>query len=343
MIKSISNLIIARTNKALHDSGLDTTELLKKSGISTYEIETAGVRLSDNQYYSFIDFGSKYLNLWSKDAIEFITNHNNIDLAYSLFPQLTSLCLNEKSAYESLLSYINNRVIIGNVEEIIISIKSDETKVTIIDHSPGKINTVPLVGVMTHLYSLVKTYHPTTKIKAGFSINNCKDAISSFFGTNCEFNQEHNYIIFSNKDLFSENPIFNPFLYKYQKAEIERETTALLQNNSFVDTVIALIEKAMSTQDICTENSILEYVCNSLRTSRWTLNQKLKFENISFSLLLKKVRLKKACNLLSTTNISMQEISDSLLFSSQAVFSRFFSASIGESPISFRKKNWRMK
>lgn len=343
MIKSISNLIIAKTNQALHDSGLDTSELLKKSGISTYEIETAGVRLSENQYYSFIDLGSKYLSLWSEGAIEFITNHNNIDLAYSLFPQLTSLCLNEKSAYESLLSYINNRVIIGNVEEITISIKSDETKITIIDHSPGKINTVPLIGVMTHLYSLVKTYHPAAKIKAGFSTHKHKDAISSFFGANCEFTQEHNYIIFNNKDLFSENIRFNPFLYKYQKAEIERETTALLQNNSFVDTVIALIEKAMNTHDICTENSTLEYVCNNLRISRWTLNQKLKFENINFSLLLKKVRLKKACDLLSTTNISMQEISDSLLFSSQSVFSRFFSSSIGESPISFRKKNWRMK
>lgn len=343
MIKSISNLIIAKTNTALHDSGLDTAELLKKSGISTYEIETAGVRLSESQYYSFIGLGSHYLSLWNESSIEFITNHNNIDLAYSLFPQLTSLCLNERSAYESLLSYINNRVIIGNVEEIIISIKSDETKITIIDHSPGKINTIPLIGVMTHLYSLVKTYHPTTKIKAGFSINKHKDALLSFFGESCEFNQEYNYLVFNNKDLFSENPIFNSFLYKYQKAEIEQETTSLLQNNSFVDTVIALIEKAISTQDICTENSILEYVCNSLRTSRWTLNQKLKFENINFTLLLKKVRLKKACDLLSTTNISMQEISDSLLFSSQAVFSRFFSSSIGESPISFRKKNWRMK
>ena len=342
MIKSISNIIVSKVNAALNESGLRVSELLKRSGISNYEIDTPGLRLSEEQYYSFISHGSKYVNSWSEQALEFITKHNNIDLAYSLSPQLTGLCLNEKSAYESLLAYINNRVIIGNVEEIIISIKSDETKIAIIDHSPGRINTIPLIGVMAHLYSLAKTYHPTIKIKAGFTINNYKYMISDFFGANCAFNQEYNYIIFNNEDLFSKNQSFNPFLYKYQKTEIERETTYLLYNNSFLNTVIVLIEKAMSTHDIHTENSILEYVCNNLRISRWTLNQKLKFEDINFSLLLRKVRLQKACDLLVTTNMSMQEISDRLLFSSQAVFSRFFSSNIGESPIAFRKKHWVM-
>lgn len=343
MIKSITNLIIAKTNQVLHDSGLNTSDLLKKSGISAYEIETPGLRLSETQYYSFIEHTSRHVGMGNERTLEFITSQNNIDFAYSLFPQLTSLCLNEKTAYDALLGYINNRVVIGNVEEIIVSVKTDETRIEIIDHSPNRINTVPLIGVMAHLYSLVKTYHPDAKIKAGFTINNYKHTISNFFGASCVFNQNTNHIIFNNEDLFRKNVHFNSFLYKYQKAEIERETASLLSQNSFLDTVIVLIEKAMSTHDIYTENSILEYVCNHLRISRWTLNQKLKFEDINFSLLLRKIRLQKACDLLVTTNMSMQEVSDSLLFSSQAVFSRFFSSNIGESPISFRKKHWVMK
>ena len=282
MIKSITNLIIAKTNQVLHDSGLNTSDLLKKSGISAYEIETPGLRLSETQYYSFIEHSSRHLGLWNEQSIEFITSQNNIDLSYSLFPHLTSLCLNEKTAYDSLLAYINNRVVIGNVEEIIVSIKSDETRIEIIDHSPNRINTIPLIGVMAHLYSLVTTYNPSTKIKAGFTINNYKHTISGFFGASCVFNQNSNYIIFNNEDLFRKNIHFNSFLYKYQKAEIERETASLLSTSSFIDTVIVLIEKAMSTHDIHTENSILEYVCNNLRISRWTLNQKLKFEDINF-------------------------------------------------------------
>ena len=342
MIKSISNLIVAKTNWGLHDAGLNTSALLKKSGISAYEIETPGVRLSENQYYSFIEHGSKYLNLWNEKTIEFITTQNSIDFSYSLFPQLASLCLNEKSAYDALLAYINNRIIIGNVEEIIVSTKPDETKIEIIDFSPNKINTPTLIGVIVYLYSLVKTYHPEAEIKTGLTTNKYKDMLVTFFGGDLQFNQDSNYIIVGNQYLFSENKNFNQFLYKYQKAEIEQETTSLLCRNSFIDTVIVLIEKAMSTRDIYTENSILEYVCNNLRISRWTLNQKLKFEDINFSLLLRKIRLKKACDLLVTTNFSMQEISDRLLFSSQAVFSRFFSSNIGESPIAFRKKHWVM-
>ncbi|MBB6055010.1 helix-turn-helix domain-containing protein [Tolumonas osonensis] len=339
MIKSISNLIIAKTNSALYDAGLNTSELLKKSGISDYEIETPGVRLSENQYYSFIDHGSQYLETWSEKTIEFITSQNSIDFSYALFPQLASLCLNEKSAYDALLAYINHRVIIGNVEEIIVSVKPDETKIEIIDFSPNKINMSSLIGVLVYLYSLVKMYHADAEIKTGLATNKHKDLLVSFFGGNCIFNQDSNYIIVKNQHLFSKNSNFNPFLYKYQKAEIERETTSLLSKSSFMDMVIVLIEKAMAARDIETENSILEYVCNHLRISRWTLNQKLKFEDMNFSLLLRKVRLKKACEMLSTTNMNMQEVSDSLLFSSQSVFSRFFSSNIGESPVSFRKKH----
>ena len=87
------------------------------------------------------------------------------------------------------------------------------------------------------------------------------------------------------------------------------------------------------------DDSVLEDICSNLNVSRWTLNRKLQNENTSFITLLKETKIKMACELLIESKHTMQEISESIGFSSQSVFSRFFKTNLSVSPLAFRDEH----
>ncbi|MNR39050.1 transcriptional activator FtrA [compost metagenome] len=72
--------------------------------------------------------------------------------------------------------------------------------------------------------------------------------------------------------------------------------------------------------------------------SRWTINARFKQETSHLSMLLKNVRIKKACAWLAETDMSIQDISERLRFSSLSVFSRFFSTHMGTPPLHYRRR-----
>ena len=79
-------------------------------------------------------------------------------------------------------------------------------------------------------------------------------------------------------------------------------------------------------------------VCALLGISRWTLNERLRPAGTSFSELLKQSRLRLACRLLVESDQSISQISERVCFSSQAVFSRFFSSHLGMTPLGYRQR-----
>ena len=70
----------------------------------------------------------------------------------------------------------------------------------------------------------------------------------------------------------------------------------------------------------------------------WTLKRKLASEGVSFSYIQQKTKYDIACLYLKSTNMTIDMISDTLGFSSQSSFSRFFKELSGITPLLFRKQ-----
>ena len=273
--------------------------------------------------------------------IEKCTHTNLLNAKYELFPDLIGICINEKSAINAITQFISNRIIIGNFDEIAITRTSDTTKIEYAYTEQKYNNDCSALGSFMMINSIIKTYTSNCNMKISFTgdFHDKNKSINNIFKNKCLFNQNKNQIIIENHSIENENPFFNPNLHSIQINTLNNKTKKINRDNSLSVHVSKIIEKTITSIDSISELNIMSIVCSTLNMSRWTLNEKLRAENTSFSELLKSVKIKKACLLLRETNLSIQEISELVLFSSQSVFSRFFKANLNISPLSYRNKN----
>lgn len=75
-----------------------------------------------------------------------------------------------------------------------------------------------------------------------------------------------------------------------------------------------------------------------LNMSDQTLKRRLAAEGVSYKSLAQGIREKKACGLLRSTELSMEEIADRLGYSDVANFYRAFKSWTGKTPLSYRGK-----
>lgn len=103
-------------------------------------------------------------------------------------------------------------------------------------------------------------------------------------------------------------------------------------NDVFLKEVFAEIETNIGNHDFTVSG-----LCQSLAMSKSQLHRKLKaLTGQSANRLIRAVRLKKACHLLSDTDLNISEIAFQTGFSDPAYFSRLFNQEMGMSPSEYR-------
>ena len=341
MEKTVSNLIARGTLKLLEDTGVDTSKITEKCGISRYEIEWDGGRLSESQHYRFMLESSIHDQYLAEDMLEHCISLGPINISYNAYPDLLGFCLNQASAQAAINSFIENRVIIGNCDSVIVTRGDQKTRIEYVNMGPRQVGNCSAIGNFMMLYSLIKSYAPPRDLKIGFvgARQERKGLLNSFFESKCEFDHHSNFMLIDNRLLDKSAESFNNSLYLIQKTDLNKRKTELERIKSLSSAVIKLIEHSISFLRTDSENNIINDVCSTLKISRWTLNEKLKQEDTTFSDLLKSVRIKMACALLRETNKSIQEISELVCFSSQSVFSRFFKLNLNVSPLVYRNQS----
>lgn len=338
MERSVSNTLIINVLNMLNKQGIDVKEIIKKCSISDSELNDKKYRISKEHFNKI----SIELNKHNKTILDSIINicsgDDLLNKKYSFYPNLIGICINEESCISAVNRFIQNRIIIGNIDDIIITRSQHKTKIEYINLGPKGIKNYSALGHFITINSLIKTYTSTDGIVIGLTedLHDKKREIKDIFMNNCSFNQSQNFMIIDNELLDKKNIYFNPILHSIQKEKIYEETTELKPNNQLSIIVIRIIEKLMKSIHSSNDIDILNNICSTLNISRWTLNDKLKNEKTSFTELLKSVKLQQACSLLMETEMSIQEISDRVLFSSQSVFSRFFKQNLNISPLLYR-------
>ena len=111
---------------------------------------------------------------------------------------------------------------------------------------------------------------------------------------------------------------------------------SILGHDMFAMSVNEIIFNIIYSKNISEQAEVLKMLCDILRVSRWTLNRRLHKEGTNFKDLFGVAKINVSIKLLRETNLSIQEISDWLAFSSHSSFTRFFRPKMKISPTNYR-------
>ncbi len=342
MGQSVSNVVARSILGFLQTQGVAIQPLMAQCGISRYELDKIDGRLSAIQHFRFIHACAIYQTQWMSSVLESHIAHGLTTLNYAAFPELMGACLNQPDGEALLQTYQQYRTVIGNCDQFLITKNDTHTRIEYIHDGPRE-NNFSAVGNFMLLFDVLKQSVPD--LRARLWLESARDArdsrIEAFFQQSCTFGETRNILELENRQLQQPAACFNQPLYQGQMAALQQRCVQIGQPLSFSALVSELIEQSIGQQPLDGERHILPQVCASLGMSRWTLNERLRPASTTFTELLKNVRIRLACQWLVESDKSIQQISDLICFSSQAVFSRFFSAHLGMSPLGYRQRYGR--
>lgn len=336
MPKSVSNLIMRGIFNELTNHGVNTKFIFENCDISEYEMNRENGRIPEHKHYRFMLQALDFFDLTERlHSTDFISH------SFQNHPEFIGACLNECSAQDALSSYLRYRVVIGNCDEIIKSENIDKTKFEYINLGPQKLGSSQAIFNFIVMFHIAKNYSQNLNICVGFTEKQKQKSnlLNELFNTKCLWNQDSNYIIFNNHELEASAVGFNKNLSILQKNRLNDVCFKLENDVNYSSLIKEMIIHSIHLNRFEDDNSILHNICENLSISRWTLNRKLQNDNTSFLVLLKEAKIHLACDLLIKSNHTMQEISESIGFSSQSVFSRFFKSNLAVSPLAFRAEH----
>ncbi len=169
MEKSVSNSVARGILKLLEVHGVDTKKIPEKCGISSYELESNGGRISEDQHYRFLIEAEKNNQFLTEDMLEHCISFGTVNLSYNMYPDLLGFCLNQASATDAINEFIDNRIIIGNCDSVVLTREKEKTRIEYINGGPEQIGNQSAIGNFMMLYGLIKSYVPINNIKIGFT------------------------------------------------------------------------------------------------------------------------------------------------------------------------------
>lgn len=161
------------------------------------------------------------------------------------------------------------------------------------------------------------------------------DDISEYqkiFGCPLVFDAEETQAIFDGSYLKKKLPCSN----ELTKNLYEKECRQILQNLNLLTTTAGRVRHALFSKN--NEFPVMKNLAKSLNMSSQTMRRRLAAEGVDYKSLSRQVREHKACDLLKSTDLSMEEIAESLGYSDVANFYRAFKSWTGQTPLSYRRR-----
>ena len=343
MGQSVSNRIAKTMLDLLHSQGIVVSTIMAQCGISRHVLEKSGGRLSPQQHFRFLQLTGNYQETIIKSMLEQHIHHGLTALNYSNFPEFVGAYLNQESGTKLLEVYRQYRKVVGDCDEILITRNDTHTRIEYVIEGPRAGN-FSAVGNFIMMFDALRNSIPDLRGQIWLEIarDGSDSVLEAFFGQRCHFSQEHNLLLLENNQLDRPSHCFNRLLHQGQMLSLQRSCEQIAPPLTFAGLVSELIEHAFEQAWQQGEQHILPQVCALLGISRWTLNERLRPDRTSFTELLKQTRLRLACRLLVESDQSIAQISERVCFSSQAVFSRFFSTHLGIPPLGYRQRYGRL-
>jgi len=149
------------------------------------------------------------------------------------------------------------------------------------------------------------------------------------------FDQPYNSLLIPKRDLMRTMPDSDPLLLMVMQDAIRRLNSATPQQ-SLVDQARAQVHLMLMKGE-----PVLEDVAEKMGMSSWSLQRRLRDENLSFSALVDKVRCEMATHYLQQKQLPISEMALLLGYSEVSAFSRAFRRWFGISPRQWRQDEAR--
>ena len=159
--KSVSNVIYHHLLHDCKNNNTDINRILDLSDITLYELERAKGRIPEEKHH-------KLQLLLAKNNDNYIYENiieNAIDIAYSLFPELIGLCLNQENLNYSINGFVDNSCIIGNCDTFTVSQGDNYTKLSYLTSGPEQLQETNSVANILLLSKIIHLYSPSAEIK----------------------------------------------------------------------------------------------------------------------------------------------------------------------------------
>jgi len=330
-MKTVSNILTKWKFDALSEAGVDVDKIIQSTGISRFEVNKEGGRISQDIHFDLIRKTLPYYSL-------LLNQQRGLDDIYRFFPELFGLCFNENNAVDALQAFVTYRAIMGDSDSLTFQVNQDQILIKYKSDAPEDISCHSVVGNLYMAFDILRNYVSNFDVAVGLSSKPLLStvAINDAFQSKCNFTQSENTLLIKSNQITMPYLNFNGRSNEFQKWIASKQLNKIKASYSFSSVLYKMIEGVLDGNSGKNEMGILEVITSELKQSRWTINRRLKLENTCFSDLLKKARINLAHKLLSGTDKSIDDISDALGFSSAANFTRFFSSNIGLSPLKYR-------
>lgn len=338
IVGTCTNWIARDILRFFDEKGIAVDPILHHSGIVRCELERPEGRLTQDQYAKLLKSLTRYTSQYYDYLMVKQQQSEYLQFLYSQSPDLLGLCLNSPDVEHCLQHFFAHRSLIENTNQIEIECYPQAWHLNVESSGCNESNTLAAISYFILIYELLHNYTPVPKVTIYLPLSSTayQSKLATAFDNQCVYHAGTTQMVIDQSTLITQHPYWNATLYALQLERVARLNTSLDEQTSWRQHVIEQIERQLGNQSSTPDTHLLHQVCFELKVSRWTLNLRLKEEQTSFTELVKKVRIDKACELLTQTHLSLLDISDQLGFSSQAVFSRFFKTALNRTPLAYR-------
>ena len=188
------------------------------------------------------------------------------------------------------------------------------------------------VGAYYIVCEIMREKVPLIEMRFAYSKPPYADEYKKIFNCPIVFDAEVTRAVFDTIYLKKNLPCSNILTKKLY----EKECRQILQNLNLFATTAGRVRFALLSKN--NELPDMKNLAKSLNMSSQTMRRRLAAEGVEYKSLSRKVREDKACALLTSTNLTMEEIADSLGYSDVANFYRAFKSWTGRTPLSYRRE-----
>jgi len=334
--RTVSNRIACRVMQTFEQAGLSPQAFAQRTGISADDLLDPRGRIDGLRHARMIELACA-MALDRAMLARISPEH-----LFQDFPVLGNLCLNAPTLRSAITHFLSYRALIGEFDLLHCRPLPGGLEFEYVAELEPRRGLHALSNFKA-LATLIRAYDPAgpTLFQAHFVMPTPLFAqdVSEFFGAGARFGQPTNRLLFHADHLdvpaAQYNGMLAPHLLLQARAELER----IRGPHSLSASVENLIRELLADADNdLSSESLLRLLCERIHTTRWTLRRKLQQEGTHFRELELKVKTSESRRLLRDTSMSLAQISDQLGFSSQSAFTRFFKASHGMPPLSFRQR-----
>lgn len=334
--RSVSN-VIARD--ALRAAGLErqaSAVLLHSNGLTEETLLESGGRL-------LVEEHALLLRAVEEAAPKARLFQHDLTWLFQHFPNLAAVCSNGLTQRDAISEFLKYGGLISDAQEATLQEFSEHLEIEL-QPAPGVVLTDRCAfGFFSILAAVARQYEEfaTTALHVEVPDASLIDfACVPTLGARV-MNGGSSYRI-SLEKRFLDEPFtqHNPLLREAFGRRLAEEHRKLVAQQTVGMAVERLVREQLSTDsETAIGTRMLEHVCGRLNVTRWTLRRRLQEEGTSYQAIVFKLRASRAADLLRLSSLSLGEISDSLGFSSQSSFTRFFKDSKGVTPLQYRHEH----